>query len=87
MLSGRRIRGRDAQTPRHAQMHDQMAAIQFKQQVFGAPFDPSDPLAGSQAIQVTRNRLAQSSLAHDYGGYLPAPHVRGDAAQRGFYFR
>src|SRR3990167_2016494 len=88
LVLGRRQATLDqAQVAGHAQVTDQTAGLGLNQQVFGAPLDTLDALAGQAHIQVFGNRPAQTTLAHNHSAN-PLTFEKGrDTAAGGFDFR
>ena len=83
---GRRAGFQDAQTAGHAEMHQQSAGSEIKQQILRAPPHRTQRLALQNRWQTFRHRLAQPRVADDHAAHRAAADVRRDPAQRGLDF-
>jgi hypothetical protein len=81
-----RLGGRyHAQAARHAQMHDERAAIAFDDQVLATPTDVAHPLAPQRSRQISLDGPAQPAVPYRGTGQDLSGEERLDAAPRDLY--
>src|SRR5712692_5412282 len=80
VLAWGRLRVDHAQAPRHAQMHDERAAVALEQQILATPRQPFYQPADDEAREVPRHAPAQIGVAHGDARDGLAEHERLDAA-------
>ena len=76
-----------AQAPRHPEVGDERALLEFDQQVLRAPAHVAHPLARQDLHEGRLDGPAQARLAQHQGGDAPAAQGTADAAAGGLDFR